>query len=75
MSPRGFHQREYISPYFTSEKYLSSEEHDHDIATMERIETKFNRFVKYPGKLARRVWYRILVWLGYLDDLEKTTYL
>jgi hypothetical protein len=75
MSPRGFYQRESIHPHFTTDEYIQSDQGKDDLATMDRIEKKAKAFITYPAKIARRVWYRILVWTGYLDDLEKTTYL
>lgn len=75
MSPRGFYQGESIHPHFTTPEYIQSEQGQRELATMDRLEKKAEAILTYPGKLAKRVWYRILVWLGYLDDLEKTTYL
>jgi hypothetical protein len=71
MSPRGYHQREFISPYFTSEKYLASEEYQNDLATMDRLEKKAEAILTYPAKIAKRVWIWILIRLGYIKDLTK----
>lgn len=71
MSPRGFYQGESIHPHFTTPEYIQSEQGQRELATMDNIEKKIVRFVTYPAKLARRVWYGILVWLGYLKDLTK----
>lgn len=75
MSPRGFYQRESISPYFTSDLYKSSDHYKDDIATMDRLEKKAEAIFKYPGKLAKKVWKKLMVWLGYLDQVDKSTYL
>jgi hypothetical protein len=71
MSPRGYHQREFISPYFTSEKYLASDQHQEELATMDRLEKKAEAILTYPAKIARKVWIAILIRLGYIKDLTK----
>jgi hypothetical protein len=71
MSPRGYYTKEFISPYFTSEKYLASEVHQEELATMDRLEKKAKAILTYPAKIAKKVWIAILIRLGYIKDLTK----
>jgi hypothetical protein len=71
MSPRGYYTKEFISPYFTSEKYLASDQHQEELATMDRLEKKAEAILTYPAKIARKVWIAILIRLGYIKDLTK----
>ena len=71
MSPRGYYSKEYINPYFTSEKYINSPMHDQDIERVITMENRLRSWFGYPRKLAMRVWIAILVWSGYIKDLTK----
>jgi hypothetical protein len=75
MSPRGYFTKEYINPYFTSERYIASEEHEHAITTMGNIDKKVGYLITYPAKIAKRVWVWILIQTGYLKDIDKTPYI
>jgi len=71
MSPRGYYTKEFISPYFTSEKYIESDQHKAEVEHYITMENRLRSFFGYPRKLAMRVWIAILVWSGYIKDLTK----
>jgi hypothetical protein len=73
MSPRGFFQKEYISPHFTSGEYLKSEQAKVDAATMAKIDKTFTSLIKYPGQIAKRLYIWILLKAGYLKDINKSS--
>jgi hypothetical protein len=73
MSPRGFYQKEYISPYFTSSEYLKSDQAKVDAATMDRIDRGFGSLIKYPGQIAKRLYIWILLKAGYLKDIHHSS--
>jgi hypothetical protein len=66
MSPRGYFTKEYINPYFTSEVYIDSPEHDHAIEYVYTMDNRLRSIVKYPRNYVKKVYYRFLSWLGYL---------
>ena len=71
MSPRGFYTKESISPYFTSNAYLNSEQGKNELESMSIIYTRYKALLQYPAKIARRVWYWALLRAGYIKDLMK----
>jgi hypothetical protein len=73
MSPRGFYQKEYIAPYFTSSEYLKSDKAKDDAVTMYKIDKTFASLVKYPGQIAKRLYIWILLKAGYLKDIHKSS--
>jgi hypothetical protein len=73
MSPRGFYQKEYVSPYFTSSEYLKSNQAKDDAATMVKIDKIFDSLIKYPGQIAKRFYIWILLKAGYLKDINKSS--
>jgi hypothetical protein len=73
MSPRGFYQKEYIAPYFTSAKYKESDMAKEDAATMAKIDKTFASLIKYPGQIAKRLYIWILLKAGYLKDINKSS--
>ncbi len=73
MSPRGFYQREYISPHFTSSEYLTSEQARVDEATMDKIDKTFASLVRYPGQIAKRLYIWALLKAGYLKDIHHSS--
>jgi hypothetical protein len=73
MSPRGFYQKEYISPYFTSSEYLTSDQAKVDAATMISIDKGFGKLIKYPGQIAKRLYIWILLKAGYLKDIHHSS--
>lgn len=75
MSPRGFYQGESIHPHFTTPEYIQSEQGQRELATMDRLEKKAEAILTYPGKLAKKVWKKLMVWAGQLDQVDKSTYL
>jgi hypothetical protein len=73
MSPRGFYQKEYIAPHFTSSEYLNSEQAKKDADTMINIDRVFVSLIKYPGQIAKRFYIWILLKAGYLKDINKSS--
>ena len=73
MSPRGFYQKEYISPHFTSSEYLKSDMAKEDAATMAKIDKTFASLIKYPGQIAKRLYIWILLKAGYLKDINHSS--
>jgi hypothetical protein len=73
MSPRGFYQKEYIAPYFTSAKYKESDMAKEDAATMAKIDKTFDSLIKYPGQIAKRLYIWILLKAGYLKDINHSS--
>jgi hypothetical protein len=73
MSPRGFYQKEYISPHFTSSEYLKSDQAIDDAATMAKIDKVFDNLVRYPGTIAKRSYICFLFMSGYLKDNNKSS--
>lgn len=71
MSPRGFYSKEFITPYFTSNAYLNSEQHKKELESMSIMYSRYMALKQYPAKIARRVWYWALVRAGYIKDLYK----
>lgn len=73
MSPRGFYQKEYIAPHFTSSEYLKSEQAKKDADTMAKIDKTFASLIKYPGQIAKRFYIWILLKAGYLKDIHHSS--
>jgi hypothetical protein len=73
MSPRGFYQREYISPHFTSSEYLKSDQAKVDADTMAKIDKTFASLIRYPGTIAKRSYIWFLFMSGYLKDINKSS--
>jgi hypothetical protein len=73
MSPRGFYSKEFITPYFTSAKYLKSDQAKVDANTMAKIDRTFTSLIKYPGQIAKRFYIWILLKAGYLKDINKSS--
>ena len=51
MSPRGFYSKEYISPYFTSEKYIASDQHKAELESMATMDKVIKVWLGYPRYL------------------------
>lgn len=69
MSPRGFFSKEFIAPYFTSEKYLESDQHKKEVDQYIAMENRLRSWFGYPRFLAIKV----LTALGFLakpDDKQ-----
>lgn len=66
MSPRGFFSKEMITPYFTSERYVNSDQGKQGIDYYISIENKAKATLKYPQK----IWFRILTAIGLLASPE-----
>jgi hypothetical protein len=69
MTPRGFFSKEYISPYFTSEKYIESDQHKKEVDSYIAMENRLRSWFGYP----RFLWIKGLTALGYLakpDDKQ-----
>jgi hypothetical protein len=73
MSPRGFYQREYISPHFTSSEYLKSDQYQEELKNMAKIDKRFDSLIKYPGIIAKRLYIWILLKAGYLKDIHHSS--
>jgi hypothetical protein len=50
---------------------MESDQHKAEIDRYITMENRLRSWFGYPRKLAMRVWYRILVWSGYIKDLTK----
>lgn len=68
--PIGFYTKETIRPFYTTDQYLESDQGKREMESLYTMENRIKGLIAYPGKIARRVWYRILVWSGYLKDLK-----
>lgn len=73
MSPRGFYSKEFITPYFTSAKYLKSDQAKVDANTMAKIDKRFASLIRYPGTIAKRSYIWFLFMSGYLKDKNKSS--
>jgi hypothetical protein len=62
MSPRGFYQREFISPYFTSEKYIGSDQHKAELDSIATMDKAIKVWLGYP----RFLWIKGLMAIGLL---------
>jgi hypothetical protein len=69
MSPRGFFSKESIHPYFTSEEYVNSDQHQRDIDSYIAMEKRLRSWFGYP----RFLWIKGLTAIGFLakpDDKQ-----
>jgi hypothetical protein len=73
MSPRGFYQKEYIAPHFTSSEYLKSEQGQKEMANLYKVNRTLASLVKYPGQIAKRFYIWILLRAGYLKDINHSS--
>jgi hypothetical protein len=64
MSPRGFYSKEFITPYFTSDRYINSDEGKEAMDEYLSIENKIKAILKYPQK----IWLKILTAIGFLES-------
>ncbi len=62
MSPRGFYSKEMITPYFTSERYMNSDQGKEAIDQYISIENGLRSIIKYP----QRLWLNLLIAVGIL---------
>lgn len=62
MSPRGFYSREMITPYFTSQKYLNSNQGKEDLDRYMSMESRAMSILRYP----RILWFNLLIAIGFL---------
>jgi hypothetical protein len=69
MSPRGFHQREYISPHFTTNAYKQSDQGKHEAAMEKAVEDWFKGLISVPRKVITKAYLKLLVFAGYLRNL------
>jgi len=69
MSPRGFHQREYISPHFTTNAYRQSEAGLHEAAMEKAVENWFKGLISVPRKVITKAYLKALTFAGYLRNL------
>lgn len=62
MSPRGFYSKETITPYFTSHKYIDSDQGIEEIDNYMSIENRLRSILNFP----RKIWFEILMAIGFL---------
>ena len=62
MSPRGFYSKEMITPYFTSSKYIDSDEGKEVLDNYISIENRLRSILNYP----RKIWFELLMTVGIL---------
>ena len=62
MSPRGFYSKEMITPYFTSSKYIDSDEGKEVIDNYVSIENRLRSILNFP----RKIWFELLMAIGFL---------
>jgi hypothetical protein len=62
MSPRGFYSKEVITPYFTSERYINSDQGKEDLDRYLSMESRLRSIIKYP----QRLWLNLLIAVGIL---------
>jgi hypothetical protein len=68
--PMGFYTKETFRPFYTTEKYLASDQGKQEAESIYTIEKKINGLIRYPAMIIKMVWHKILVWSGYLVDLK-----
>ena len=62
MSPRGFYSKEMITPYFTSKKYIDSDECQEVLDNYVSIENRLRSILNFP----RKIWFELLMAIGIL---------
>ena len=62
MSPRGFYSKEMITPYFTSSKYIDSDQGKEVLDNYVSIENRLRSILNYP----RKIWFELLMAIGFL---------
>ena len=62
MSPRGFYSKEMMTPHFTSERYINSDQGKEEIDQYMSIENKVMSIIRYP----RILWFNLLMAIGFL---------
>jgi hypothetical protein len=62
MSPRGFYSKEMITPYFTSKRYIDSDECQEVLDNYVSIENRLRSILNFP----RKIWFELLIAIGFL---------
>jgi hypothetical protein len=62
MSPRGFYSKEMITPYFTSSKYINSDQGKEELDNYVSIENRLRSILNFP----RKIWFELLIAIGFL---------
>jgi hypothetical protein len=62
MSPRGFYSKEMITPYFTSKRYIDSDEGKEVLDNYVSIENRLRSILNFP----RKIWFELLIAIGFL---------
>ena len=62
--PMGFYTKESIHPFYTTEKYLESEQHDLEVESLYRFENRLRSWFRYP-------WFLVIKGLTAIGYLAK----
>jgi hypothetical protein len=62
MSPRGFYSKEMITPYFTSKRYIDSDEGKEVLDNYVSIDNRLRSILNFP----RKIWFELLMAIGFL---------
>ena len=62
MSPRGFYSKEMITPYFTSQRYIDSDQGKEVLDNYISIDNRLRSILNFP----RKIWFELLMAIGFL---------